>query len=130
MQTQDINTLIKNLPVLNITPDTTDEEAEASFGRLVKFDKYTLVVTRFTGLTPWELHPDGDELLHILDGEVDVTVLAPDGLVQFTIQAGSVCVIPQGLWHRQLPRPIVTLLSATPTETTEISFADDPRQSV
>ncbi len=82
---------------------------------------------RFSGQTPWERHPDGDELLHVLEGEIDITVLTDGGRVEKTVPAGSVFVVPRGLWHRQLPQPTVMLLCATPTQTTEVSFADDPR---
>jgi hypothetical protein len=43
-----------------------------------------------------------------------------------SVAAGSVFVVPRGIWHRQIGRPSVTLLAATPDHS-EVSFADDPR---
>jgi mannose-6-phosphate isomerase-like protein (cupin superfamily) len=126
MEALNITSILNKIPVLNITANTTAEEADGAFGEIAKFEQYTLGVMRFSGLTPWEKH-DHDEMLHILDGEVEVTILTEGEPAQFSVSAGSVCIVPKGLWHRQLPKPVVTLLSATSTHTTKISFADDPR---
>ena len=67
------------------------------------------------------------QLLHVLDGTVDVTVLTDEGRSEVTLDAGSVFVCPKGLWHRQRPHALATVLFSTPTHTTEASFADDPR---
>lgn len=48
--------------------------------------------------------------------------------VEVTARAGSVFVCPQGLWHRQYAPTGATVLYGTPVETSEISFAVDPRQ--
>lgn len=55
---------------------------------------------RLTGESPWERHPDGDKLLQVLEGELDITLLAAIGVLQETIRAGSILVVPRGLWHR------------------------------
>lgn len=123
----DLSAALAGVPELNITSETTGEEAQASFRQLTSFDECAVGVMRFSGLTPWERHPGGDELLHVLEGEVDVTLLTDGGPVHRTVSEGSVFVCPRGLWHRQLPRPKVSMLFATPTKTTEVSFAEDPR---
>lgn len=129
LATHDLAAALQGLPELVITADTTGAEADAAVRRLAAFGVCTLGVMRYAGLTPWERHPDGDELLHVLDGEVDVTVLADRGPTDVTLRAGSVFVCPRGLWHRQRPRPSVTMLFGTPSDTTQVSFADDPRGS-
>ncbi len=123
----DLDATLRGLPELTITSRTTAEEADAAVRNITTLGPCTLGVMRFSGLTPWERHPDGDELLHPLAGAIDVTVLTDDGPVQRTVRAGSVFVCPRGLWHRQLPQPAVTLLYGTPSQTTQVSFADDPR---
>jgi quercetin dioxygenase-like cupin family protein len=112
-------------PVSTGTVTTADEDA-AAFPRLASFNAGAIYVGRFTGQTPWERHPDVDELLHVLDGAVDITLLTPDGPAHVSVPAGSVFVVPRGLWHRQLARAGVTLLAATPDHS-EISAAEDPR---
>ena len=105
---------------------TTAEEDAAAFPRLASFNAGAIYVGRFSGQSPWERHADADELLHVLEGEVEITVLAPGGATRVSVAAGSIFVVPRGLWHRQVAKPSVTLLAATP-DTSEISVADDPR---
>jgi quercetin dioxygenase-like cupin family protein len=123
----DVRAALHDLPELLITRATTGAEADAAVRTLTTLGPATVGVMRYSGLTPWERHPDGDELLHVLDGEVDVTVLADEGARHVIVPAGSIFVCPRGLWHRQLPRPSVTMLYGTPSRTTEVSWADDPR---
>src|SRR5262249_34943867 len=91
-----------------------------------KFDRCLLGAVRFSAQGPWERHPDGDELLHVLEGDIEMTILAPEGRVELTVSEGSVFVVPRGLWHRSRPRGIAAMLFATPTRNGEVSFADDP----
>jgi quercetin dioxygenase-like cupin family protein len=95
------------------------------FARLAQFNHGGLFVGRFTGRTPWERHRHGDELVQVLDGEVELTVMTVPRPTRVWLRAGSVVVVPRGTWHRQRARKPVTLLSATPIPT-DISFADDP----
>jgi quercetin dioxygenase-like cupin family protein len=123
----DVRATLDRAPELIISSTTTAQEADAAFPTIAKFANYTLSGGRFAGLTPWERHPDGDEMLYALEGGVDVTVLTARGPVERTIPEGSVFICPQGLWHRQRSQGLATMLYATPTETSEHSFADDPR---
>jgi quercetin dioxygenase-like cupin family protein len=112
---------------LAITRETTEAEANDAVREIGRLEDRFLGVMRFSGTTPWERHPDGDELLHVLDGEVDVTLLTDDGPVDVAVPAGSLFVCPRGLWHRQTPRTAATVFFATPTATSEASWDDDPR---
>lgn len=127
LTTYDLRAAQRDLPYLAITTSTTGEEADAAVRNIMAFNQLTLGLMRFSGQTPWERHPGGDELLYCLDGEVEITTLTDDGPVQRTLRAGSVFVCPQGLWHRQFPRRAATILYGTATETSEVSFAEDPR---
>ena len=100
--------------------------ASSPFTRLAPFNHGGVFVGRFSGRTPWERHRHGDELVQVLEGQVDLTVLGTRRPVHVTLRAGGMFVVPRGRWHRQHARTTVTLLSATPTPT-EVSFADDPR---
>jgi hypothetical protein len=123
----DLRAAVRDLVELEITAETTAAEANAATRRLTALGSSTLGVVRYSGLHPWERHPDGDELLHALEGAVDIAILGDEGPVLATVRAGSIFVCPRGLWHRPIPRPAVTLLFATPGATTEVSFAEDPR---
>jgi len=125
MEAHDVATALSGLRELRLSRATTAGEAAAAFPKLAPFNGGGVFVGCFSGRSPWERHPTGDELLHVLEGAVEVTVVAANGPVHATVPAGSIFVVPRGLWHRQFPRPTVTLLNATP-QPTEISFADDP----
>jgi quercetin dioxygenase-like cupin family protein len=125
MERHDIVAAIRTLNELRLTPQTTDAEAMAATRLIAPFNQCLLGVVRFAGQTPWERHPDGDELLYVLEGGVDVTVLTDSGPVTATVPAGSLFVVPSGLWHRQNAQPTATILFATPAVTTETTW-DDP----
>jgi quercetin dioxygenase-like cupin family protein len=127
METLDLGAATSELRTLSITPRMTEEEAATSMQFLAPFNQCMLGVVRFSGRTPWECHPDGDELLHVLDGEVQVELLTEAGPVCRTVGPGSAFVVPRGLWHRQTTGADVTLLFATPVDGTLNSWADDPR---
>jgi len=74
--------------------------------------------------TPWEMHPRGDECLHLLSGAIDV-IVEHGGLSQAAeLRAGGSCVIPRGQWHRQVVREPGDLLFITPAAGTQHRAAD------
>ena len=126
MEAHEIRTAFGSLPELNITSATTEADAMAAMRMVASFNQCMVGMVRFSGQTPWERHPD-DELLYVVQGEVDVTVLTETDAVETTVRAGSLFIVPKGLWHRQLPRPAVALLFVTSMEGNEASTAEDPR---
>jgi quercetin dioxygenase-like cupin family protein len=78
------------------------------------------------GQSPWERHPDGEELLHVLKGAVRVTLLAESGPARVRLDTGSVLVIPRGVWHSHEPLAETIEFGATPGRS-EHSTAADPR---
>lgn len=125
----DLRGHLEALPALEVTTDTSAAQADAAVRALDELNGSMLGLVRFAGLTPWEIHPDGDELLHVLEGEVEVTVLTDDGPVRDVLRAGAIFIVARNLWHRQRARPSVTLLFSTPAERTAHSWAEDPRLS-
>jgi uncharacterized cupin superfamily protein len=130
MTSNDIQAALASAPEINLDAHPTPDQLRAAFPRLASFDKGEITVGRFSGRSPWERHVDSDEFLHVLDGEVEITLLTGDDSIHVTISAGSIFVIPRGLWHRQVPRPVATVLSLIPTDHGSVSFAEDPRVEV
>lgn len=61
-----------------------------------------------------EMHPDGDEVLFLVSGRVDV-VLEEDGAETIVeVGPGQAVVVPRGVWHRVLLREPSQLLHITP----------------
>ena len=127
MAPQHVPSALAALPELRVASTTTPAEAAAAMRVLAGFTGCMVGAVRFSGRTPWERHP-GDEMLYVVDGAVDVTVLFDEGAQHTTLTAGSVFVVPSGRWHCQEPRPLVSLMFVTPAEGTDASWSDDPRR--
>jgi mannose-6-phosphate isomerase-like protein (cupin superfamily) len=97
--------------------------------RLGVLDRATIGLFRFSGSAPWERHPDGDELIVVLEGGGEITVLTDEGPVTAELRPGRLFVCPRGLWHRPVATPSMTALYVTPLAGSEHSWADDPRAS-
>ena len=80
------------------------------------------------GPSPWEMHPDTEEMLHILEGEIEVEILPQDGGpgTKTRVPSGCFIVLPRGCWHRQTMLGRTKELYLTPGST-RMSRAADPR---
>lgn len=62
-----------------------------------------------------EVHPDGDELAHIISGRVTLLLDDPSGEERrVELTAGQAFVIPQGVWHRLVVHEPTQVLFMTP----------------
>jgi len=61
----------------------------------------------------WEMHPAGDELLVSLTARMDLVLDFPDGARTIALDPGQACLVPRGVWHRQVVRSPGTYLGAT-----------------
>lgn len=80
------------------------------------------------GKSPWEMHPDCDELLHIIEGKVELEIL-PKGSGASSVSIlnqGTFIVVPKGCWHRQKILERTKEYYVTPGPTLH-SHSDDPR---
>jgi mannose-6-phosphate isomerase-like protein (cupin superfamily)/ketosteroid isomerase-like protein len=81
------------------------------------FDRASIGIGRYVpGASPWERHANGDELLLVLDGSVDIEVLDEDRPSRSTLAEGSLFVVPRGHWHQLLAETPVTILYLSPPE--------------
>lgn len=123
----DIKAELAGLSVLHKRDTSTAaDEVEAAFAVLAPFRDGGIFAGSFSGETPWERHPKGDELVQILDGAATLTIMTDDGPQSFELTAGMLIVVPQGHWHRFEAPGGVTVLSATP-QPTDHTGAADPR---
>jgi mannose-6-phosphate isomerase-like protein (cupin superfamily) len=61
-----------------------------------------------------EMHPDGDELLILVEGEIDVVLDEDDGQSVVPLTHGDAFVVPRGMWHRVIVKSPCRLLHFTP----------------
>ena len=108
------------------TPTTSEAEAEGVFARLADYRDGAIFAGGFDGHSQWERHRNGDEIVQILDGATDLTIMTEAGPEVVHLTGGMLAVVPQGCWHRFDAPDGVTLMTVTP-QPTDHSTAEDPR---
>ncbi len=63
--------------------------------------------------TNWEMHPAGDEILFMLEGEAKFLLELADGIQEIELVAGRLLVVPKGVWHTAKVRKRARLLAIT-----------------
>ncbi len=122
----DIAAALAGLPVLHgRTAQTPEDEVARAFATLASLGDGGVYAGSFSGDSAWERHPGGDELVQVIAGRTELTILADGGPQTLELRAGMLAVVPQSCWHRFHAPDGVTILTVTPRPT-EISRADDP----
>jgi len=112
------------------TPQTTEAERKASggFSTLAPFRDGNIYTAKFSGDGAWERHPNGEELVQIVDGSATLYIMTDDGPKSYAVSAGAMIIVPQGTWHRFHSPEGVSVLTATPKPTEHLTVdVDDPR---
>ena len=64
----DIRSALDKLTLDGLSSRSSGADRKASFDRLARFRDSGVFSAKFAGQTPWERHPGGDELVHIVEG--------------------------------------------------------------
>jgi len=91
-------------PIIQTVAIMRDLSAETMPARpdpAIPVDGYTFGVATMTENSPHdgEMHPNGDEVLYLIDGKVRVTIEA-DPVHELEMLPGDGVIVPQGTWHR------------------------------
>ena len=111
-------------------PETTEAERKASgaFATLAPFRDGNVYCAKFSGDAAWERHPNGDEIVQIVDGATTLYLMTEDGPQSFALSAGMVAIVPQNTWHRFHAPDGVSIVTATPRPTEHLTIdVEDPR---
>src|SRR5215469_2987416 len=111
-------------------PEMTEADRKASggFATLAPFRDGNIFSAKFSGDGAWERHPNGDELVQVVDGSTTLHIITEDGPQSYTLNAGIVVIVPQGAWHRFHSQEGVSLVTATPKPTEHLTVdVEDPR---
>jgi mannose-6-phosphate isomerase-like protein (cupin superfamily) len=67
-----------------------------------RIDGFTIGAPMVSGDPPHngEMHPDGDELLFVVSGRIEVHLELDDGHRRITLEPGQAVVVPRGTWHQ------------------------------
>ncbi len=97
--------------------DTTPEQEDKAFATLANYRNGAIFAGGFAGESPWERHPNGDELVQVLKGHTLLTIVMDDGPETHEMSAGMLVVVPEGRWHKFNSADGVTLMTVTPQPT-------------
>jgi mannose-6-phosphate isomerase-like protein (cupin superfamily) len=125
----DLSAELASLEMLpNRTPRTTRAERQGSSRNVGGYRDGAIFVTKFAGEGAWERHRNGEEIVHIIDGDTVVHLITEGGEPEaLELRAGMIAIVPQGAWHR-FSSPGVTLMTVTPQPTDHPEVhVDDPR---
>jgi len=61
----------------------------------------------------WEMHPEGDEIVFLLSGAVDLVIEQEGGERRVALRGRSACIVPRGCWHRAVVHEAAELLHVT-----------------
>ncbi|HEY1798831.1 MAG TPA: cupin domain-containing protein [Stellaceae bacterium] len=111
-------------------PESTEAERKVTgaFVTLAPFRDGNIYSAKFSGEAAWERHPNGDELVQIVDGSCTMHLMTESGLESHEVGPGTTVVVPQNLWHRFSAPNGVSIITATPRPTEHLTVdVDDPR---
>ncbi len=61
----------------------------------------------------WEMHPEGDELVYLLAGSLDLLIEKDGEVSTITLNGSGAAVVPRGLWHTAKVREPSRMLHVT-----------------
>jgi mannose-6-phosphate isomerase-like protein (cupin superfamily) len=110
------------------TPTTNSAERQEAISRLSPYRDGAVFAAKFSGKGAWERHPQGDEIVHIVEGRTTLHLITAEGRQSLALKAGMLVVVPQNAWHQFDSPDGVSLMTTTPqpTENLEVDV-DDPR---
>jgi mannose-6-phosphate isomerase-like protein (cupin superfamily) len=77
----------------------------------------------------WEMHPQGEEVIYLLSGAIDLVVLAGDSERSITLRPNAACIVPRGVWHRFIVQKPANVLAITPSLGTQQRPVEAKRQA-
>jgi len=110
----------------NRTPTSSDADRAGAFARLAEYRDGAIFAARFPGTSAWERHPQGDEIVQVIDGATTLHLMTAQGRQSLALGAGMMAVVPRDTWHQFEAPDGVCVMTATPqpTEHLRVDIAD------
>ncbi len=61
----------------------------------------------------WEMHPNGDEFVYLLEGSIELLLEESVGLKSHSLQDTGAVIVPRGVWHTAKVRSPSRVLHVT-----------------
>jgi quercetin dioxygenase-like cupin family protein len=110
------------------TPTSSEAERKGAFARLAPYRDGAIFTAKFAGTSAWERHPQGDEIVQIVDGETTLHLITEAGRQSVMLRAGMLAIVPRNAWHQFEAPDGVCVMTATPQPTEHLRVdVEDPR---
>ena len=110
------------------TPTSSQADREGAFGRLAPYRDGAIFSAKFAGTRAWERHPQGDEIVQVVDGATTLHLMTAEGRQSVALTAGMMVIVPQNAWHQFEAPDGVCVMTATPQPTEHVRVdVEDPR---
>jgi quercetin dioxygenase-like cupin family protein len=110
------------------TPTTPEAARRGAFARLADYRDGGIFSAKFAGTGAWERHPQGDEIVQIVDGATTLHLMTDAGRQSLALRAGMMAIVPANTWHQFEAPDGVCLVTATPQPTEHLTVdVADPR---
>ena len=101
-------------------PVTDSFWADLASRKLGDFARLLSVLPQTQDWSTWEMHPGGEEVVLLLDGDVELTLESDGKYAQVRLsEAGTYVLIPRGTWHTMTVHQAATVLFLTSGEGTQ-----------
>ena len=102
------------------TPTSTESERAKAFGRVAQYRDGAIFTAKFAGKSAWERHPQGDEIVQIVDGTTTLHLITAEGRQSLYLRAGMMAIVPRNAWHQFDAPNGVCVMTATPQPTEHV----------
>ncbi|HEY1935062.1 MAG TPA: cupin domain-containing protein [Acetobacteraceae bacterium] len=110
------------------TPTSSDVDRKGAIARLAPYRDGAVFGAKFAGTSAWERHPQGDEIVQIVDGATTLHLMTAEGRQSLSLTAGMMAIVPQNVWHQFDAPDGVSVMTATPQPTEHLRVdVEDPR---
>lgn len=130
MDVVDLTAAFSKLEMFVRMPTTPEEERRKGSLRLAPYRDGAIFLVKFSGTSAWERHPQGDEIVHIVEGATTLRTITAQGRQSVVLSAGMMSIVPQNAWHQFESPGGVCVMTATPQPTEHVRLdVDDPREA-
>lgn len=113
------------------TPTTSEAAREGAFVHLAPYRDGAMFAGKFAGTSAWERHPQGDEIVHILEGAATLHLMTEEGRQSVALKDGMMVIVPRNMWHQFEAPEGVCVMTTTPQPTQHLTVdVEDPRTAV
>lgn len=101
-------------PLIGRTPTSNETGWAATLGQVGNAGIY---VVDYSGISEWERHPHGDEIVMVINGATTLFMLIDGEELPHPLRAMELVVVPQGTWHRFETPNRTQVMTVTPQPT-------------